>query len=288
MFANLWGDSPCPVCASRDQVPLSARFMGRGGVAGLVQCKACGYAQRSGLGEVDLHRIESDTLWREPSMSSKWLLARLPRSLRDRQDLAVLDVGCWEGDLLAGMPVGWRRVGVEPNGRAAARARDRAIDIEVGVLEEAPVDSEAFDLVTMMDVLEHLPNPTRTLAAVAGALRAGGLLMALTGNAEALSSRWWGPRWYYVYYPDHVGVFTERSLRRSVGDAGLRPLAMRRVRHPMSGLGRDIRRAMARPGALPRLSSGRFARHVPVGVNIPTATRLLRQADHLLLFAGKR
>ncbi len=171
MFANLWGDSPCPVCASRDQVPLSARFMGRGGVAGLVQCKACGYAQRSGLGEVDLHRIESDTLWREPSMSSKWLLARLPRSLRDRQDLAVLDVGCWEGDLLAGMPVGWRRVGVEPNGRAAARARDRAIDIEVGVLEEAPVDSEAFDLVTMMDVLEHLPNPTRTLAAVAGALR---------------------------------------------------------------------------------------------------------------------
>lgn len=254
---------------------------------GLVRCRACGQVQRRGAGEDDLHRIESTALWREPSMPPTWLEAQLPSRLQERQDTAVLDVGCWEGDLLAGMPVRWRRVGVEPNERAAARARDRGLEIEVGFLEEVSLASDAFDLVTMMDVLEHLPNPIRTLTAVARALRSRGLFIALTGNADALSARWWGPRWYYFYYPDHVIVFTERSLRLAVSTAGMRPLTVRRVRHPTSGLGRDMGRAAAHLRAVRRRSSPSPEPHVPIGVNVPTATRLLRRTDHLLLLAVK-
>lgn len=287
MLTDFCSDSVCPVCASRDRVPLGAWFRGRGGVPGLVRCRACGQVQRRGVGEDDLHQIESTALWREPSMSPKWLLAWLPRPLRDRQDLAVLDVGCWEGDLLAGMPVHWRRVGVEPNEQAADRGRARGLEIDVGIPEEVSLAPDAFDLVTMMDVLEHLSHPIRTLTAVAGALRPGGLFLALTGSADALSARWWGPRWYYFYYPDHVTVFTERSLRLAVSAAGLRPLTVRRVRHPTSGLGRDMRKAAARLRGVRRHSFHGSVRHIPVGVNVPTATRLLRRADHLLVLAVK-
>ncbi len=83
-----------------------------------------------------------------------------------------------------------------------------------------------------------------------------------------------GGRLVYFHYPYHVSVFTERSLRLSVCQAGLRPLSVRRVRHPTSGLRRNIRRAAACLGALTRPSGG-CERHVPIGVNIPTATRLL-------------
>jgi SAM-dependent methyltransferase len=171
--------------------------------------------------------------------------------------------------------------------RAAASAQERGIETKVGILEEVHLGPDTFDFITMIDVLEHMSNPNLALSKISAALRSHGLLIALTGNASSFSARLWGPHWYYFYYPDHVNVFTDRSLLVSIERAGLQPLCVRCIRHPTSGLIREARRAKERLLAFRPGGTQASVRHVPMGLNTPTATRLFRWADHLLLFATK-
>src|SRR6266498_1686762 len=99
----------------------------------------------------------------------------------------LLDVGCGTGIFLAVMRErGWRVAGLEPNEAWAAQLR-RNLDLEVhtGTLERVPPTLGQFDVVTMLDVIEHLADPLAALAADRRVLRPGGLLVLTTPNLNA-------------------------------------------------------------------------------------------------------
>ena len=100
----------------------------------------------------------------------------------DLRDRRVLDVGCGGGLLAESLAkAGAQVTGVDLAGDLIELARHHAE--EQGVQVEyrlASVDQVAqqqplgFDVVTCMEVLEHIPEPVRAVAACAGALRQGG------------------------------------------------------------------------------------------------------------------
>ena len=108
----------------------------------------------------------------------------------------VLDVGCGGGILSESMARDGARVtAVDPSAEAIETARGHAegegldIDYRVasldGLREACPV---AVDVVTCMEVLEHVDDPKDAIASMAAALRPGGSLVLSTINRTALAS----------------------------------------------------------------------------------------------------
>ena len=127
----------------------------------------------------------------------------------------LLDVGAGPGFLVArAVARGWDAVGVEVNGWAAAHARDElGLDVRTGPLDSAAFAGERFDAITMLDVLEHVPDPDALLAEAARLLEPGGALVVLTPDAGATVSRVLGRRWPEVQRPgEHLVLFSRRGL----------------------------------------------------------------------------
>ena len=103
----------------------------------------------------------------------------------------VLDIGCGAGLLtepLARMGGAVTGIDAAPENIAAARLHAEqsglAIDYRAGDIADA---DGAFDLVTCMEVIEHVADPAGFVAAIAARIAPGGLLVMSTPNRTALS-----------------------------------------------------------------------------------------------------
>lgn len=105
----------------------------------------------------------------------------------------VLDVGCGGGLLCEAMANrGAAVTGIDAGAAAIAAAerhrdvRGLRIDYRIATIEEtADSAGRQFDLVTCMELLEHVPDPASVLAAAARVLRPGGHLVVSTINRTA-------------------------------------------------------------------------------------------------------
>jgi len=103
----------------------------------------------------------------------------------------ALDVGCGAGLLSEPLArLGATVVGVDASPEVIAVAREHAatdgLDIDYRVADVAGLGG-AFDLVTAMEVVEHVAEPAAFVRALAKRLAPGGLLMMSTPNATAMS-----------------------------------------------------------------------------------------------------
>jgi len=103
----------------------------------------------------------------------------------------ALDVGCGAGLLSEPLArLGAKVVGVDASPEVIAVAREHAatdgLDIDYRVADVAGLGG-AFDLVTAMEVVEHVAEPAAFVRALAKRLAPGGLLMMSTPNATAMS-----------------------------------------------------------------------------------------------------
>ena len=132
-----------------------------------------------------------------------------------------LDVGFGAGALLrAGARAGWEMTGTEVSEAAASAMSSAGFDVRSGV--DSDLERGAFDVVTALEVVEHLPDPQATLAAMHEALRPEGVLYLTTPNAGGLSSRWLGTRWSVVSPPEHLQLFTANGLHALCSATGFR------------------------------------------------------------------
>lgn len=126
----------------------------------------------------------------------------------------VLEVGCGTGEYLAALHEvrGWSVMGLEPSPYAAQVARERGLEIVTGTLEEARLADEAFDLVILRHVLEHLPSPSHTLGEVRRLLADDGLCLLTLPDIGSWEARLIGRFWYELDLPRHLYHFTKKSL----------------------------------------------------------------------------
>lgn len=142
---------------------------------------------------------------------------------RLRRSGCLLDIGCSTGLFLDAMRRygDWRLAGIEANARAAQYARDiLGLDVFNGQVEDALLPRAAFDVITLWDVLEHLPAPHTALARIREWLADDGWLIVSVPNADSIDARVFGRYWIGLDPPRHMSVFTLTSLRRLLEDAG--------------------------------------------------------------------
>ena len=65
----------------------------------------------------------------------------------------------------------------------------------------------------MWDVIEHLPDPRRTVEAAWERLRPGGLLALSTGDVGSMAARLHGRDWSLMTPPWHQFYFSRKTMR---------------------------------------------------------------------------
>ncbi|HEX9774475.1 MAG TPA: class I SAM-dependent methyltransferase [Actinomycetota bacterium] len=153
------------------------------------------------------------------------LLARHDRSLaameRHVPPGRLLDVGCGPGFLLeAARERGWKPVGVDPSPYGVARAREAGFEAHEGMVEEIELESESFDALALLQVIEHVPDPRPLLATCRGLLRDGGVLLVATPNPASLLARIKRERFNYWIPPMHCAWYPPATLARAIRAAG--------------------------------------------------------------------
>jgi SAM-dependent methyltransferase len=103
----------------------------------------------------------------------------------------ILDAGCGSGRTLVELAgYGGEVSGIELNDDAAELARRRGLgDVHVGRLEDLPWDDGVFDLITCLDVIEHVPDDVTALVELRRVARPGGWLLVTVPAYQALWSR---------------------------------------------------------------------------------------------------
>jgi SAM-dependent methyltransferase len=69
-----------------------------------------------------------------------------------------------------------------------------------------------MDVIVLLDVIEHLPNPYDTLKLCARHLNPGGILVITTGDFGSFYARAAGARWRLMTPPQHLWYFTRRAI----------------------------------------------------------------------------
>ena len=106
----------------------------------------------------------------------KWLGA-LPRTT----GLDILDIGCGAGNMIHHLGRYGRVKGIEVDARPVRMAQQRGYDVrQADATQEIPFPDGSFDLVTALDVIEHVDQDQHILEQAFRVLRPGGHLLVTT------------------------------------------------------------------------------------------------------------
>lgn len=175
---------------------------------------------------------------------------RLGAALSDLPERGkLLELGCGGGRFLRGIAAarpGLALVGIDLSRRALAAAAARTPGAEFRRVESPeaalPATDGEFDALCVFDVLEHVPDPARTLAEVRRVLRAGGIFhLHVPCEGDALSLWRWlpgqrGPRALKRGLAGHVHTFRRAEIGRLLDSAGFTVLRRRHSLHVFGNL----------------------------------------------------
>lgn len=155
----------------------------------------------------------------------------------------LLDIGCSTGLFLQAAQVkSWQVQGLEYSADAARFAVEQyGLAVTHGSLDDyVPTTEPRFDVVTMWDVLEHVPDPRSAVRRVRELLRTNGLLFVKTPNVDGLFPRAslhaarLANYWPHPEPPGHLFQFSKATLSRLVQEEGFHIVAVKQTRIPLS------------------------------------------------------
>jgi SAM-dependent methyltransferase len=140
-----------------------------------------------------------------------------------RKNGRLLEIGCAYGFFLEEARGFYDVAGIEISDAAVAFCRARGLFVIDGVCEESVLAQFGkLDVIVLLDVIEHLPDPQSTLSLCRLHLNPGGVIVFTTGDFASFYARLAGRNWRLMTPPQHLWFFTPESVRRFSRSLGLR------------------------------------------------------------------
>jgi SAM-dependent methyltransferase len=218
------------------------------------------------------------------------------RSLLDRlkrPEVRVLDVGGGSGSVVESLlrasdrPASATVVDIDP--ASAERARRRGLEFFLGRFEDFP-DDRAFDVVLMLNLLEHVANPREVLGKARSLLASDGLVWLQTPNYRSLDARIFrNHSWAGLHCPRHWVVFGEDGLRGVLAASGLEPVSFERTQAgsfwAASILGLAHRQPPEKRAARPLPQHPLYLPLAAFGAGLDFATKRIRRTSQVVVLA---
>jgi len=277
---------PCPCGAENVGVHV---LRNRGEI---LECRRCGLLTRAKTpSDEDLSAFYKDSYWdlyrdeqltpgRDNVYHHVWSWVR-----RCRSETGVLvDVGCGSGALLALCRAqNWKGIGFDPSVQAVQHARSRGLDANAQGWPPCPLQDESADVVTCINVLDHLRDPFGALQEAWRILRPGGLLYIRVPNGPVharikSAQKALGLTGFAVF---HLYGFGQRALLHHLPRVGFAVLDIRtalpslqNVYHSPGRWASPLRRALKRIGVLLYQSLDRIGlNRMPWGMSLEVMAR---------------
>jgi SAM-dependent methyltransferase len=227
----------CPACSRATQHTLRFRKNG----SDILVCRACG------LGRAEPSNFDPATYYTKDYFTgghadgySDYLGAEavLRREFSESVDFIrklvgggkLLELGCAYGFFLKEARRYFEVTGIELAADAAAHCRRAGLNVLHDAADEANLARiGSVDVIVLLDVIEHLPQPYETLALCEHHLNPGGIIVITTGDFSSAVARLTGSQWRLMTPPQHLWYFTPASLRRLAGRLGV---SVERLDHP--------------------------------------------------------
>jgi SAM-dependent methyltransferase len=260
------------------------------------RCSACGFTQPERLPLASrffdrLYDQHWSPAWVQEEFESEYkdlifqtILAELAH--KGPPGRRLLDIGAHAGRFMhLARAAGWQPEGIELNPRTGAYAAARTgLPVHSENVERLVLSGHTYAVVTLIDVLEHVPHPVTLLSKVHDALEPGGWAVVKVPSApaqrrkeqaRALLHRGYRPR--LADNLVHVNHFSPASLRKALDRAGFEATTVS-VGPP------EIPPAIGRAAALSNVGRRMLyvaARLVPGGIHTPLALNLLAYAHRV-------
>lgn len=195
----------------------------------LYQCKMCGH--------LSIPSHVDEEYYEDYSLGSYW--GESFRRVRERQLERLkqlvpetgrfLDIGCGVGHYLSlAQKYFGELYGVEPSQTSAAIARQRGFSIINDYFHDGIQFEHDFDAISLIEVLEHLEQPTIVFNLAAQLLKDNGVMLVEVPNGQRIYDQCL----YYNLSTDHIQYFSVSSLTRMAEQAGLMILCVQESEDP--------------------------------------------------------
>ncbi len=286
-MSSMLGDRPCPACESRSAVALGSKEG-----FGIKRCATCATLFVDRLPRRD-QALDYDAYYHPGNLTvPEFVDRRLDEIVAGfehvRRTSRWIDVGCGAGSLLRAVArAGWRVEGSEVSAAPVELLRGEGFDVMLGDVIELELEHGAYDVVSLVEVIEHVPDPRALIRRAAELLRPGGVLFMTTPHGRGLSARALGLRWSAVSPPEHLQLFSRAGMATALADSGFaRSLVGSRGVNPyelVSGLRSRVRTAEPTMTATERVQSGYRLNEALVGNSL--GARVKATANVLLSHA---
>ncbi|NSW55052.1 MAG: class I SAM-dependent methyltransferase [Armatimonadetes bacterium] len=221
---------PCQVCGSTDIRDYVKHEEGH-----YLRCAGCGLVVNADADELAARSVEH---YDDEAYFQNYQLrtARKTRSAARRIRIIrryvpsgrLLDIGCGVGEtLIAARDAGFEPVGLDVGKYPVEHCRGLGFEVHRASITRTGLPDDSFDVVTMWDVIEHIPRTSEGLREVRRILKPGGLAAIITPSCEYLRAHLW--RQTYRGYrgnwaKTHLVYHHSRTLDRVLRECGLVPV----------------------------------------------------------------
>ncbi len=217
----------CPLCKKNDY-----NEWGRVGKYTILMCKKCGlgitapFPTEKELTESNqkVYQVEQriKTYLSRRSYFEKRYRDNIAQIKRFKHQGKLLDVGCNIGLFLnVAREEGFSVIGVELNkGCAQYGINNFKLDIRSDYLENVAFADQSIDVVTLFDVLEHVPDIHGFLTEIRRVLKKDGLIVVQSPNIQSLMAALTKSNWSWLTPPDHLYHFTPATLKLLLKEHG--------------------------------------------------------------------
>jgi 2-polyprenyl-3-methyl-5-hydroxy-6-metoxy-1,4-benzoquinol methylase len=187
----------------------------------LSKCINCGLVQTTE--KIDLDQIYSqmedpDYVASEPARAQQ---ARdLLSQLGPLKGKSLLDFGAASGILVSeAAKLGALAIGVEKSRWLVEQAERKSRPVTIRTLTELESENMKFDVITLVDVIEHVDDPLGTLIQCERLLRPGGKILLTTPDHASIARQLFRAKWWH-YRAAHITYFSLRDLNFLAERAG--------------------------------------------------------------------
>ena len=204
----------------------------------IVRCEQCGIVSTVLPDNFDTSKIYDDSYFQGGQVDGyadyqssekilhaefKSVVKKLSTHFKDTSGKKLLEIGSAYGYFLDEASKYFKCYGVEINQAGVIQSRKRGLQVFEGEMnDDILLETGKLDVVVMLDVIEHLNEPLKTMEKLFAAMNPGGVILIVTGNHNSLLSKLMSANWRLMTPPQHTFFFSAKTLKALLVKAGFK------------------------------------------------------------------